>query len=277
MGANAQAQDLPDTMLPLQIDEVIFEDGQLIAIGSLGDTTFTSPVDLSLADISDDLLADLLAGADNPDNVCDILSLELQSIHLDLLGLQVDTSDICLLVAAEEGEGKLLGNLLCGVAGLLDGGLSLEDVLGLLTEDELDQLLGGITDLLNGALEEVTSPLSVAGVSGTKPNHGQGQGKGQGKGQGNSQGFNKQCDILNLAVGPLNLNLLGLSVYLDDCAGGPVTVDITAQPGQGKLLGNLLCGLAGLLDDDLPDLDAIADLLNEIAGLLDEIVGAVEL
>jgi len=55
-------------------------------------------------------------------------------------------------------------------------------------------------------------------------------------------------NILHLALGPLGLNLLRLNVHLDNCAGGPVTVDITAQQGPGNLLGNLLTGLAHVLD-----------------------------
>lgn len=274
-GTAASAQDLPDTMLPLQIDEVLVEDGQLIAVGSLGDTTFRSPVNLSLDQIIDD-----------PDgDVCAILDLQIGAIHLDLLGLQVDTSDICLLVAAEEGEGNLLGNLLCGVAGLLDDGLALEDILAGLDPDTLDELLQGIADLLNGALAEATSPASVAGVSGTREGQGQGQGqglgqgqgrgqgRGQGQGQGQGQGSNgRDCDILNLVVGPVELDLLGLQVLLDDCEGGPVTVDITAERGRGNLLGNLLCSLAGLLDDDPLDLDAIEDLLGRIADAIEDLI-----
>lgn len=82
-----------------------------------------------------------------------------------------------------------------------------------------------------------------------------------------------ECDILNLSLGPIHLDLLGLVVDLDDCAGGPVTVDITAQPGGG-LLGDLLCGLAGgLLDGlDLGDLLGAlppADLGELTGGLVD--------
>ncbi len=82
------------------------------------------------------------------------------------------------------------------------------------------------------------------------------------------------CDILNLSVGPLDLNLLGLDVVLDDCDGGPVTVDITAQPGGGKLLGNLLCNLAGLLDGPANG-NAIANALNRVADAIDRLVGAL--
>ena len=77
----------------------------------------------------------------------------------------------------------------------------------------------------------------------------------------------RDCAILNLELGPVDLTLLGLNVRLDDCNDGPVTVDITARRGQ--LLGNLLCGLlhgrGGLLglDSTLQDiLDAILGRLN---------------
>src|SRR3954447_13811078 len=51
------------------------------------------------------------------------------------------------------------------------------------------------------------------------------------------------CQILNLVLGPLHLNLLGLVIDLNQ-----VILNITAQPGDGNLLGNLLCAVAGLLD-----------------------------
>ena len=73
------------------------------------------------------------------------------------------------------------------------------------------------------------------------------------------------CQILNLLLGPLDLNVLGLRVQLNQ-----VDLDITGVTGPGNLLGNLLCGVAGLLDaPSLPALnDIIADLLNLILGNL---------
>jgi hypothetical protein len=53
----------------------------------------------------------------------------------------------------------------------------------------------------------------------------------------------KTCDILNLDLGPIHLDLLGLVVDLNR-----VHLDITGQTGQGKLLGNLLCGLVGIIN-----------------------------
>ncbi|MDQ4051185.1 MAG: hypothetical protein M3237_00595 [Actinomycetota bacterium] len=52
------------------------------------------------------------------------------------------------------------------------------------------------------------------------------------------------CQILNLVLGPLDLDLLGLKVHLDR-----VVLRIVATPGPGNLLGNLLCAIAGLLDE----------------------------
>ena len=51
-------------------------------------------------------------------------------------------------------------------------------------------------------------------------------------------------------------------VHLDQ-----VHLNITAQSGPGNLLGNLLCGVAGLLDNGASG-NAIANLLNRLLGLL---------
>jgi hypothetical protein len=70
------------------------------------------------------------------------------------------------------------------------------------------------------------------------------------------------CDVLNLVLGPLDLDLLGLQVHLDK-----VVLNIIAASGAGNLLGNLLCAVAGLLDT--PGLlDQISQILNSILGIL---------
>lgn len=66
------------------------------------------------------------------------------------------------------------------------------------------------------------------------------------------------CQILNLVLGPLDLNLLGLMVHLNQ-----VVLNITAQSGPGNLLGNLLCAVAHLLDNNGP-VSGLAALLNNI-------------
>jgi hypothetical protein len=67
---------------------------------------------------------------------CGILHLDLGPLFLDLLGLQIDLSEVILDITAQSGPGNLLGNLLCAVTGLLDspGGLArlLNQILGIL-------------------------------------------------------------------------------------------------------------------------------------------------
>jgi hypothetical protein len=74
------------------------------------------------------------------------------------------------------------------------------------------------------------------------------------------------CAILHLELGPIDLTLLGLQVILDDCGGGPVVVDLTAQTGKGKLLGNLLCELLGGGSINLGG--SLGSILDQILGLL---------
>lgn len=73
---------------------------------------------------------------------------------------------------------------------------------------------------------------------------------------------NGACNVLSLTLGPLHLDLLGLVVDLNQ-----VNLNITAQPGPGNLLGNLLCSVAGLLDNG-NGLQGLAQVLNNLlAGL----------
>jgi hypothetical protein len=74
------------------------------------------------------------------------------------------------------------------------------------------------------------------------------------------------CQILDLTLGPLHLDLLGLIVDLNQ-----VHLQITAQQGSGNLLGNLLCSVAGLLDNG--GTGGLQGLLNSIRALLNQILG----
>jgi hypothetical protein len=74
----------------------------------------------------------------------------------------------------------------------------------------------------------------------------------------------RTCDVLHLVLGPLDLDLLGLQVHLNR-----VILDIVAVTGAGRLLGNLLCAVTGLLDGGLRGaLARLVDLLNQILGRL---------
>ena len=76
------------------------------------------------------------------------------------------------------------------------------------------------------------------------------------------------CDILSLTLGPLDLNLLGLRVQLNQ-----VVLNITAEQGPGNLLGNLLCAVAGLLDPPTTGGGGLGGILTTIVSLLNQILG----
>jgi hypothetical protein len=67
------------------------------------------------------------------------------------------------------------------------------------------------------------------------------------------------CTILDLTLGPLHLDLLGLVVDLNQ-----VHLTITGQTGNGQLLGNLLCGLANALNGNG---GGLANVLDKLLGL----------
>jgi hypothetical protein len=271
-----QAAPQVDLAIPINIQATVtdlrFESGQLLATLQIAGQT--------LEDVPLDLTIDFGDGTG-----CPILNVEIpEGLHVDLLGLNIDTSGICLNISGQEGQ--LLGDLLCGISGLLDDGGLLDDLLGSitgpvsltdlldtvgtigeslgLTPAQIDTLVNGILDSIIGVVQPAldsalgslfTAPtLSGVDVSGT--------------GGGGRTG---DCDILNLDIGPIDLNLLGLVVELDNCEDGPVEVDITAEPGSGKLLGNLLCGVSRLLDSNAADA-ALGARLNKIGRVIDRLI-----
>jgi hypothetical protein len=189
----------------------------------------------------------------SPGEACDILHLEVGPVHLDLLGLVVNLDDceggpIVLDIDAFAGEG-LLGDLLCGIAGLLDGGLDLGDVLGGLTDLELAALTGVIQEVLNDLFEGVLNSGGGAAAA-----H-----------QASASGAHV-CDILTLELpNGITLELLGLVV---DTSG--ICLDVHAERGSGNLLGNLLCGLTGLLDGPA-NANAIQAHVRNLLRLLDRL------
>ena len=203
------------------INSLQFVNGQLLASGTVTSTIKGTTYTAAFSNVPVNLgLAANQAGA----GACPILNLSLAPIDLNLLGLVVQTSPICLDLTAYE-NGGLLGSLLCSVANALNNGLPLSTILvNLQTTGQLTDLLTGLTNLLNGALATLTQAV-VTAITVVDQAH--------------------TCAILHLELGPVNLTLLGLNVVLDNCANGPVTVDITGVTGQGNLLGNLLCELLG--------------------------------
>jgi hypothetical protein len=70
------------------------------------------------------------------------------------------------------------------------------------------------------------------------------------------------CEILNLVLGPINLDLLGLVVRTNQ-----INVRIDAVPGPGNLLGNLLCAITGILDPQTASARDQSAALNALLAL----------
>ena len=117
-------------------------------------------------------------------------------------------------------------------------------------------VIDGVVTHPDGTKERFTAlrTLGVKKINGTALN-------------GRSLNSMAACDILNLVLGPLDLDLLGLQVHLNR-----VVLDIVAVAGAGNLLGNLLCAVAGLLDGG-----PLAGLLTQLTDLLNQILGALNL
>jgi hypothetical protein len=70
------------------------------------------------------------------------------------------------------------------------------------------------------------------------------------------------CQVLNLTIPPIDLNLLGLRV-----ATSRIELLIEAIPGQNALLGNLLCAITGLLDPQGQSAGVLSRVLNALLAL----------
>jgi hypothetical protein len=77
------------------------------------------------------------------------------------------------------------------------------------------------------------------------------------------------CQVLNLVLGPINLNLLGLVVRTNQ-----INVRIDAVPGAGNLLGNLLCAITGILNPS-GALGQLTGALNQLTAALNAILALV--
>ena len=233
----AQGESVPEqfSIVPIHITSVVVQNGQLVANGMVGRQPFTSPITLATRHTAAQFS-------------CPVLDLQIGPIDQNLLGLHVETSPICLAVTAIEGGGRL-GDLLCNVATLRQSGVPLGDILGGLISPDLTALLDGVATLVNRVLDLATSNRLLDQPRGL---------------------IQASCPVLDLSVGPLELNVSGLVIELDDCAGGPVTVTVTAIPGAGRL-GHLLCSLPQLLNNGQAAPRAIQQSLWNISRVLDNL------
>jgi hypothetical protein len=136
---------------------------------------------------------------------CQILNLDLRQLNLILLGLNVHLDRVHLVVTGQSGGG-VLGSLFCKLA-----------------HARATAARAAIARTMNQSLRRhPLKPLSFTVPLRPVTAH----------------GAAVTCPVLDLILGPLNLNLLGLVVDLNQ-----VHLTITATPGGGAL-GDLFCSLS---------------------------------
>jgi hypothetical protein len=150
--------------------------------------------------------------------ICPVLELTIQQLDLNLLGALVHLDKVHLLITADS-EGGLLGSLLCKL------------------QKQGKLATAGATQQMTWALKK--SGLATTGTGFVVSLQPSGSG---GSGAGSTPNAIRPfviCPVLDLTLGPVDLNLLGLLVHLD-------TVHLTINAdSEGGVLGSLLCSLAG--------------------------------
>ena len=253
----------------LEIQRFAVEQHRLVAKGVLdGTLRDANGASRSVTDQSVTLPVAQLRGT------CRILHLVLGPLDLDLLGLEVHLNRVVLDIVARRGPGRLLGNLLCAVAHLLDGPPRLDRVANRLNQAiRISQTVTNVP--LTGTLANALTFAGTLDVTRFTTRNGGLVAQGLVSGvvrdptgatvrtitnqpaQIPVAQVRATCRILNLVLGPLDLDLLGLEIHLSR-----VVLDIVARPGPGRLLGNLLCAIAHLLDRRPPLFGAAANRLN---------------
>jgi hypothetical protein len=156
---------------------------------------------------------------------CHVLTLTLDDLQLDLLGLRVDLSEVNLRIfAVPRGDGSgVLGRLFCALSrstirlGRGAGASDAHKVVSSLNTRLRDHPMRAFRASARLSADDGASAAQAA----------------------------PSCRVLNLILGPLDLNLLGLVVELyGPNRTAPITLSITSFPGQG-VLGDLFCGLSG--------------------------------
>ena len=118
-----------------EVTRFAVQDGQVVAIGTLTGTVRDAAGNI-VGTVEQALTLPLLGGTRG---TCQILDLELGSLDLNLLGLEIHLDKVVRNIKARRGGG-LLGDLLCAIADLLEGGGALGRLARLL--NRLIALLG---------------------------------------------------------------------------------------------------------------------------------------
>ena len=163
---------------------------------------------------------------------CDVITLRLAPLNLELLGVQVTTSYISLDVYAI--KGRVLGDLFCALS---HAKVTFPRAA---RAARVARALNARLDRRAMRLFTTSEVVHAAAAPAPAPS----------------------CQVLNLVLGPLHLDLLGLEVDLyGKTHSDPVIVTINAVPSKG-LLGQLLCGLAG--GTGISSLGGLQSLLNSL-------------
>ena len=209
------------------------------------------------------------------DDLSTLIGLELRDVNLDLLGLQVNLNVDLLLGTRPEG---LVGSLLLDQLAQLEqqvldsGFVDLDALTGFLLSGEVpdgfpntsinpgggsgvvgslapagqsttQSSAAGLSEALGGGLEQALQGLtSGGGLGGVSPGGGM---SGGGMSGGMMESGDNPLDartLLNLSIDELDLELLGLVLQSQG-----VQLDLGIDPGRGKLLGNLVGGLLGIV------------------------------
>jgi hypothetical protein len=253
--AQVQAQSNLLQNLDVNITDLSFNEAanQIVATFDLSGTL--AGRDFTLEDLQVPIDVSIL---ENENGECPILHLELHIPDLNILGLHVqldncDDEPVTLDIVAVEGQG-LLGDLLCGLTNA-DG--TLGDLLGGL--EGLGATLDDLTEELTGVLNDTLD--QILGMSG-------GVAAASHQDNGNDP---RRCDLVNLELGELNLNVLGLEVRTSE-----ICLDVFAQRGGagngGGLLGNLLCTVSNLLNNPGNTGNAVNNLLDRVFDRIDDLL-----
>lgn len=146
------------------------------------------------------------------------------------------TSSLTAALSAPVTSGAPAGSNFAGTLTLT--GFSVVNGVLSATANLVGSILGPAGDLIQSINQTITAAVTAAG----------------------------SCQILTLTLGPLDLNLLGLVIHLNQ-----VVLNITAVSGAGNLLGNLLCAVANLLNGGGP----LQTLLTNLTTVLNDILAAL--
>lgn len=169
-----------------------------------------------------------------------LATLTLNPLNVNLLGLNVQTSQIQINIAAQPGNGALLGNLLGDVSNLVNVPA---------VSAVVNNVLGNVVTLVN------SGSLSVAGVNTSSGPFSSPHGSAA-----------STTPVLTLHVAPVTLDLLGAVVTTS-----PIDLTITATSGQGLVLGNVVTDLANLFNPPLPNKLTLDELNGKLGALLNQL------